>query len=167
MVLADSYHTLAAYVALGHWLPAGAALEPKLEMLVARMAAELSACQWCLAQTRHLWLRAFLPAALLTEVHEYETSPAFTERERAALGLAEAVARHTVRDRSAPDRALARARRHFAEPEVARLAAAAAGEHFFNPATGAIGLDAWQPVGAEGEMPWRAIDQGVAIRGLY
>ena len=167
MTSANSYHALPAYVALGHWSSAGAVLEPRLELLVARMAAELSACPWCLAWTRHLWLRAFLPAALLTEVRHYENSPAFTERERAALGLAEAVAFHTERDRATPDRVLARARRHFAEPEVARLAAAAAGEHFFDPATGAVGLDASRPMREEGEMPWRAVDKGLVIRGLY
>jgi alkylhydroperoxidase family enzyme len=164
----DPDGALPAYVALGHWAPPRATLDIKLELLIAQLSAELSACQWCIAQSRHRWLKAFLPADLLAQVRTYETSVAFTERERAALALAEAVARHSDVDRTVTEPALERARRHFAEAEVARVAAAAAGEHFFNPATGAIGRDA-MPVtlAADGTTPWHAIDRGVAIRGLY
>jgi len=159
---------LPAYVALGHWAPARATLDARLELLVGELSAELSACHWCIAQTRHRWLKAFLPINLLAQLRAYETSAAFSERERAALALAEAVARHTDLDRAAPEEALERARRHFAEEEVACLAAAAAGEHFFNPATGAIGRDALaEPPPADGAMPWHAIDEGIVIRGLY
>jgi alkylhydroperoxidase family enzyme len=159
---------LPAYVALGHWTPVRATLDAKLELLVSELSAELSACHWCIAETRHRWLKAFLPMGLLAHVRAYETSAAFSERERAALALAEAVARHTELDRSAPERALERARRHFAEDEVACLAAAAAGEHFFNPATGAIGRDALVETPPQGgAMPWHAIDRGIVIRGLY
>jgi alkylhydroperoxidase family enzyme len=158
---------LPAYVALGHWAPARAMLDAKLELLVGELSAELSACRWCIAQSRHRWLKAFLPMGLLTQLRTYETSAAFSERERAALALAEAVARHTDLDRRAADEALERARRHFAEDEVACLAAAAAGEHFFNPATGAIGRDALtETPSADGQMPWHAIDRGIVIRGL-
>ena len=167
MVLADSYHALSAYIALGYWAPTRGSLDRRLEMLVARLSAELSACQWCIARSGHLWLQALLPADLAAQVRAYETSPAFTERERAALGLAEAVARLTERDCAAPEQALARARRHFAESEVACLVATAAGEHFFNPVTGAVGLDALHPPTAKGAMPWHSIGKGIVIRGLY
>lgn len=159
---------LPAYVALGHWAPSRATLDTKLELLITELSAELSACPWCIAQSRHRWLKAFLPANLLAQLRAYETSAAFTERERAALALAEAVARHSDLDRATPEQALERARRHFAEAEVACVAAAAAGEHFFNPATGAIGRDALVVTHpADGAMPWHAIDRGTAIRGLY
>lgn len=159
---------LPAYVALGHWAPPRATLDAKLELLVRELSAELSACHWCIAETRHRWLKAFLPVGLLRQLRGYETSAAFTERERAALALAEAVARHTDLDRASPEQALERARRHFAEDEVASLAAAAAGEHFFNPATGAIGRDALaETPPLDGVMPWHAIHTGIVIRGLY
>jgi alkylhydroperoxidase family enzyme len=164
---ARSPGALPAYVALGHWGSGGAALEPRLELLVAQLAAELSACQWCIHQGRHRWLKAFLPAELLGQVRSYETSGLFSERERAALALTEAVAHHTEREPAMPQQAIARARRYFAEPELARIAAAAANEHFFDPATGAVGRDATlvSPSGVGG-MPWRAIDAGISIRGL-
>ena len=167
MRLATSYHAVSAYVALGYWSPTRVSLDRRLEMLVARFSAELSACQWCIARSGHLGLQAFLPADLLSQVRAYETSPAFTERERAALGLVEAVAHLTERECAAAEQALARTRRYFAESEVACLAAAAAGEHFFNPVTGAVGLDVLHAAAAEGAMPWHSIDKGIVIRGLY
>lgn len=159
---------LPAYVALGYWAPSPVGLNPRLELLIARLAAELSGCQWCIAESRHRWLKAFLPPDLLSHVRAHATSSAFTERERAALGLVEAAARHSERDAAAANQALARARRHFTESELARLAAAAAGEHFFDPATGAVGLDAViRASSPERTTPWQSIDKGVAIRGLY
>ena len=161
---------LPSYVALGHWAPGRAALDTRLQLLVAELSAELSACQWCIAESRHRWLKAFLPSELLRQVRAYETSTAFTDRERAALALAEAVARHSNLDLTAPEQVIERARRHFAEAEVACLAAAGAGEHFFDPATGAIGRDALDSsvVGGKlGVLPWHAIDRGIAIRGLF
>jgi alkylhydroperoxidase family enzyme len=161
---------LPSYVALGYWSPRPVALETRLELLIAELSAELSTCQWCVAECRHRWLKAFLPADLLRHLRAYETSAAFTERERAALALAEAVARHSDLDPASPEPALERARRHFAEAEVACLAAAGAGEHFFDPVTGAIGRDALAlslPPSREWATPWHAIDRGLAIRGLY
>jgi alkylhydroperoxidase family enzyme len=161
---------LPSYVALGHWSPSRPPLEARLELLIAELSAELSTCQWCIAESRHRWLKAFLPADLLRHLRAYETSAAFTERERAALALTEAVARHSDLDPAAPESALERARRHFGEAEVACLAAAGAGEHFFDPVTGAIGQDALAyslPSSQTGVMPWHAIDRGIPIRGLY
>jgi len=158
---------LSAYIALGYWSPGGARLETRLELLVSQLAAELSACQWCIDQARHRWLKAFFPREHLGQVRLYETSAVFSERERAALALVEAVALHTEREPLVPAKALERARRHFGEPDVARIAAAAAAEHFFDPATGAVGLDAaMRSASVEGEMPWRAIDTGVSVRGF-
>ena len=158
---------LSSYVALGHWASTPAVLEPRLELLIAQLAAELSACQWCIEQGRHRWLKAFLPSEVLSQVRGYQTSGAFSERERAALAVVEAVARHTEREPALPEQAIARARRHFAEPELARIAAAAAGEHFFDPATGALGRDAGigAPSSASG-TPWHSVDAGIGVRGL-
>jgi alkylhydroperoxidase family enzyme len=72
----------------------------------------------------------------------YRTSPVFSDRDRAALGLAEAVARHREGEPAPGEQAIERARGLFTEPEIARITHTAAHEHFFNPETGAIGLDA-------------------------
>ncbi len=155
---------LPGYVALGRWRPSRAALDTRLEILIAQFSAERSACRWCIEQGRHRWRKALLPAGILGQLRSYRTSPLFSQRDHAALALAEAVVRYTDRAPAAADEALAGARRYFTESEVARIAQVAAGEHFFDPVTGALGQDVRQEA-SPGAMPWDAIDSGIGVRG--
>lgn len=59
-----------------------------------------------------------IPEAKLAAVAEGETSPAFSERERAALGFATALVRE---DREVHDADWTRLRAHFSEPEFVEL----------------------------------------------
>ena len=59
-----------------------------------------------------------IPEAKLAALAECETSPAFSDRERAALGFAAALVRE---QREVTDADWARLREHFAEPEVVEL----------------------------------------------
>jgi alkylhydroperoxidase family enzyme len=59
-----------------------------------------------------------IPVTKLAALAEYEASPEFSERERAALGLATAIVRD---DREVTDAEWARLRSHFSEPEVVEL----------------------------------------------
>ena len=163
-----SARTLAAYAGLGHWRLGAADLEGRLELIVRQLAAELSACGWCVAEARHRWRRAFLPDAPLRELRAYQASAWFTERERAALALTEAVAGYTDSDPTAAEGALALARTHFGEVEIAHIVHLAAAEHFYNPVTGALGSDAQGGTGDAGcrdAMPWDAVARGIAVRG--
>jgi len=159
---------LASYVALGHWRSGVSTLEGRLELLIAQLSAELSACWWCIEQGRHRWRKAALPTKLLDQLRSYRTSPLVSERDAAALALTEAVARYTERKPLAADAALTSARRYFTEDEVARIAQLAAGEHFFDPASGAVGQDVGEGAAARPEgppTPWNAITAGISIRG--
>ena len=60
-------------------------------------------------------VKAGLPETKLAALAAWETSPAFSERERAALGFATALVRD---DREVTDADWARLRTHFSEPEV-------------------------------------------------
>jgi alkylhydroperoxidase family enzyme len=155
---------LPSYVALGRWRPGHAALDARLELLIGQLSAELSTCRWCIDQGRHRWRKALLPAHLLSQLRGYRTSTSFSERDRAALVLTEAVIRYTDRDPVAGDEALAGARRYFTESEVARIAQVAAGEHFFDPVTGAVGQDVREEASAGAEA-WEAIGSGIGVRG--
>ena len=163
--------TLPAYAAMGHWSLQATPLESRLELLIQQLSAELSACAWCLYQARHRWRTAFLSEQALHDLRGYLTSPAFSERERAALALTEAVAHYRSADTASAREALIQARHHFGEAEVARIVQAAAGEHFFNPATGRLGLEVGEAgpheagYPASGEMPWPAIVKGITMRG--
>jgi len=63
-------------------------------------------------------VKAGIPETKLGAVAAYDTSPEFSERERAALGFATAIVRD---DRQVTDAVWARLRLHFAEPEVVEL----------------------------------------------
>jgi alkylhydroperoxidase family enzyme len=63
-------------------------------------------------------VKAGIPATKLAALAECETSPVFSDRERAALGFAAAIVRG---DREVTGEDWARLRVHFSEPEVVEL----------------------------------------------
>ena len=63
-------------------------------------------------------VRMGVPAEKLHDVLTFETSPAFSERERTALRFSEQVTRA---DLEVTDDCLARVREHFSEPEIVEL----------------------------------------------
>ena len=63
-------------------------------------------------------VRMGVPAEKLRDVLTFETSPAFGERERAALRFSEQVTRA---DLEVTDDCVARVRKHFSEPEIVEL----------------------------------------------
>src|SRR2546430_2764533 len=134
--------TLPSYARMGRYIAGGAALDPRVDLLVRQLAAELSGCRWCIEHGLHRWRKAFLPVTELGALRHYAASPLFSSRERAALAFTEAVSRYTDRAGGIPDAVLAELRCHFSEQEVAALTLAVAGEHFFNPTTGALSGDA-------------------------
>ena len=64
-------------------------------------------------------MKVGISATKLAALTEWETSPEFSERERAALAFATAVVRD---DLEVTDACWARLREHFTEPEVVELA---------------------------------------------
>src|SRR2546426_2494252 len=87
---------LRAYVRMGRFA-SGAALEPRVDLLVRQLAAELAGCRWCIEHGLHRWRRSFLPVAELGALRRYAASPLFSARERAALAFTEAVSCYTDR----------------------------------------------------------------------
>jgi alkylhydroperoxidase family enzyme len=63
-------------------------------------------------------VKAGIPEAKLAALAECETSPRFSERERAALAFATAIVRD---DRAVTHEHWVRLRAHFAEPEIVEL----------------------------------------------
>jgi len=106
----------------------GAALEDRTRFLVRQLAADRSGCRWCIEHARHDWRAQGLPVDLLPELGRHELSDAFTEPERAALALVDAVACARVGAGAAGD-ALARVRRLYSERAVAELIACMADHH--------------------------------------
>ena len=149
---------------MGRYIAGGVALDPRIDLLVRHLAAELSGCRWCIEHGLHRWRQAFLPVAELGALRRYAASPLFSARERAALAFTEAVSRYTDRAGGMPDAVLGELRSHFSEQEVAALTLAVAGEHFFNPATGVLGADARLATPAEPGVRRAA---GSGVRNLW
>src|SRR5262245_983140 len=125
-------------------LRGGAVLEPlapRLTYLTAQLAALRSGCAYCVQHNRHLALQAGLPAGTVDAVSDYQAAAPFSEAERAALALTDAVTGYAETAGGFADDILARARRHFAEPQIMAIVAAVAREHFFDPGTGRMGRD--------------------------
>jgi alkylhydroperoxidase family enzyme len=156
-LLAPGPRVLPAYAALARYQSNDAELEPRLRLLITQLAAERSRCRWCIERGRHLWRVAQLPVDTLRALLRYQTSALFSDRERAALRLTDAVTRYSEARGGMPLEPLARARQYLTEPEIAAVTAAAASQHFFNPITGALGADV---------APWGA-PIGSQIRGLW
>ncbi|MGE5230503.1 MAG: carboxymuconolactone decarboxylase family protein [Deltaproteobacteria bacterium] len=142
---------LEAYLLPGR-RPGSDPLEPRLELLVGQLSAELSGCRWCIEGGRHRARKAGLPAEAIASLPAPAGARCFSEREQAALALAAAVAAGAATDGLVPGPALAAARRHFSEREIVRLTVLAAGEHFGDCLAARLGMAARPsfPIAARG-----------------
>ena len=52
---------LPSYARMGRYIVGEAALDPRIDLLVRQLAADLSGCRWCIAHGLHRWRQAFLP----------------------------------------------------------------------------------------------------------
>jgi alkylhydroperoxidase family enzyme len=138
---------LPAYARLARtWAPI-APLPPRLQLLVTQLAAARSGCAYCLQHNRHVALKGGLAPEAIDGVAQYASAVHFSDAERAALALADAVTGFVETEGGFPMEILVRARCHFDEGQIVALVAAAAAEHFFDPETGRLGRDAQHTTG--------------------
>jgi alkylhydroperoxidase family enzyme len=130
---------LAAYARMRR---SGADLPPRTRLLVGQLAAERSGCGWCAQRNRHLALQAGVSAVDADGVTRYVTQSGYSEPERAALALADAITQFCEADNGFPPEVLCQARRLFGEPEIMALVGVVTAEHFFDARTGRMGRDA-------------------------
>jgi alkylhydroperoxidase family enzyme len=84
-------------------------------------------------------MRAGASADKVRQVDTWADSPLFSDAERVALEVAEAM---TITARRVSDELFARARRHFSEAQLVELAAAVALENFRSKFNVALGVEA-------------------------
>ncbi|MEM1229639.1 MAG: carboxymuconolactone decarboxylase family protein [Pseudomonadota bacterium] len=134
------------------------ALPPELIQLVAFACSTRAGCQYCQAHTAHSGHRAGGSQAQFAEILNFESSPAFSPAERAAVALAFAAAAVPNEAEAAHFEAL---RAHYSERQIAQLVAVIATFGFLNRwnDTMATALEA-QPAGfaegALGTLGWQA-----------
>lgn len=107
----------------------GVKLSPELLQLVAHVTSSAAGCRYCQAHTAHMAERRGAAAEKIEAVWEYETSPLFSDAERAALALAQAGG-------SVPNQAtdghFEDLKRHFSEDEIIEILAVIAFFGFLN-----------------------------------
>jgi len=125
---------------------------PELQVLVRERVASMNMCLFCMDASR--WFATNNPdinMAKLDALAEYQTSPLFTEAQRAALDYATEL----TRDRAVNPTTFERLRHHYTEEQICDLVWLVSTEHLYNISN--IGLD----IGSDNLCELRPANAGV------
>src|SRR5499427_4398692 len=103
-------------------------LPPETAMLVREQVARINVCLFCIDIGRSFTIKASMSQAKFDALEEYQTSPLFSDAERAALDY---VAELTKTKRVSPGTFL-RLRRYYSEREACEIVWLVATEHVYN-----------------------------------
>ena len=118
---------------------AGSPIEPALRALVQVRISQINWCAFCVDLNGAAALERAVAPEKLGALKHYETSPLYSERERAALAFAEAL---TDPARRVDDACFARLRAQFGEQAVLELSALAAFQNLSSKFNAALGVPA-------------------------
>jgi AhpD family alkylhydroperoxidase len=110
--------------ALGHYVNTATALGPNLLGLVYLRASQLNGCGFCIGMHTAELLHRHEPQSRIEAVAQYQTSDAFTPRERAALAWTDAIT--NIQDGHASDQAYAAVSEFFQDKDLVDLTVAIA-----------------------------------------
>lgn len=96
--------------------------------LVREQVARLNICLFCMDIGRSFVVKSGLDEAKFDALEDFERSPLFSERERAALEYATRL----TKDKKVEPETFARLARHFDEREICEIAWLVASEHLYN-----------------------------------
>ena len=104
------------------------ALPAETALLVREQVARINVCEFCIDIGRSLAIRASMDQKKFDAIGEYQTSPLFSEAERAALDyVAELTRTKQIRPES-----FARLAKHYSERQICEIAWLVATEHYYN-----------------------------------
>ena len=109
---------------LEHYLNTGSGLERVLLELVRLRVSLMNGCEYCIQLHSKELAKLHEPEGRIQGAAEWRESSAYTQRERAALGWAEAIT--NIQDGHAPDAVYEQMREHFDEAEAVNLTLAVA-----------------------------------------
>src|SRR5215470_16262532 len=95
-------------------------IDPQLRNLVSQMASRAAGCGYCMAHTAHTAERVGIAAEKEDALWEYETSPLFSEAERAALRVAQGAAQVP---NAVTDADFAELKKHYTEAQIVDIVA--------------------------------------------
>jgi AhpD family alkylhydroperoxidase len=117
----------------------GSPIEPALRSLLTVRVSQINWCAFCIDINSANCLKRGVTEAQLAVLHEFERSPLFDERTRAALAYAEAMTRT---DLGIDDALMARLRRHFDDDAIIELTAVVAFQNMSSKFNAALGVQA-------------------------
>ena len=103
-------------------------LPPEMVMLVREQVARINVCLFCIDIGRSFTIKASMNEAKFDALEQYNTSPHFTDAERAALDY---VAELTKYKKVSPD-TFARMSGHYSDREICEIVWLVASEHIYN-----------------------------------
>jgi AhpD family alkylhydroperoxidase len=112
-------------------------LEPELRHLMMAQASLLNGCGFCADLHRAQLVRERIGTAKFEALAEFRGSPAFSDRERAALAYAEQV----TRTRDVSDATFQELGKHFSEREIVEVVWVTALGNYFNLIAVPLGLE--------------------------
>ena len=128
LVLPEARRALEALHAAGE----GTSLPPAILALTHLRASQINGCSFCVDLGVRMARKAGEQDTRLFTVAAWRDAPGFTEAERAALALTEAVTRLSDRSDPVPDAVWEEAARHFDEPALAALVLSIATTNLYN-----------------------------------
>ena len=127
-----------------HQSAADAGVDPALRELIALRVSQINGCGFCVHMHSRDLRKAGEADERIDTVAAFRESPWFSDAERAALALAEAVTRVADRSEPVPDDLWAEATAHWDETQVAAILLSAAATGVWNRLNAAVR----QPAGA-------------------
>ena len=114
-------------------------IEPALRSLVQVRISQINGCEFCVDLNSFLGLGRGTAESKLRELADFEDSPVFSEREKAALAYAEAATRS---DRRVDEQLIRRLRKYFEDQAIVELAALIAYQNMSSKFNAALGVPA-------------------------
>ena len=121
-------------VAFGMFVGKIAQLDKKLELsqetafLIREQVAHINVCTFCTDIGRYFVIKAKMNEAKFDALSEYQTSPLFSQAERAALDYVTQL----TKEKKVDPETFARVRRHYSERDLCDMVWLVASEHFYN-----------------------------------
>lgn len=106
----------------------GLSLDDELKFLIKSYVATLNGCTFCIDIAQAQAQKRDVPLEKYDALLQYETSSAFTERERAALAYVE----EATRNKSVRDDTFEQVEKHFSDREIAEITWLNAMENYYN-----------------------------------
>ena len=121
LILAHRPEIVRAFAQLGAAINGpSSTINPQLRNLVAQIASRAAGCGYCMAHTTHTAARAGVSAEKEDALWSYETSPLFSDAERAALRVAQGAAQVP---NAVTDADFAELKKHYTDAQIVDIVA--------------------------------------------